>query len=229
MRRKFSKKVRRGRKRVSKQKMSIRRMPLLYPDRLLTKCVYSENVIFSSPGSFNSTFYRTNNPYDPRYAIGGGQPKGFDMYSTMYTYGYVTSCVMRVTGFSPLAVFNPLVLGIYHSDGTSAAPSTEAMAEDNPKNICTLVRSGGGGAGGYSNYRISKRMYPWVPTGRTREVFLQNPLNQFSATSGPSNENIATFFFYSIGTSAAPGQAINFDIRITYNMTWFNRRNVVDV
>jgi len=61
------------------------------PDRLRVKLTYSEATGFSGLGPLGA-IYRANGPFDPRVAVGGGQPNYYDQWSALYNNVTVLAC-----------------------------------------------------------------------------------------------------------------------------------------
>lgn len=67
-----------------------RKIPNLQSNTLVRRIRYAINfgdvhVLASSAGSIQNYIYRSNDCYDPYYAVGGGQPNAFTTYMKLYT------------------------------------------------------------------------------------------------------------------------------------------------
>jgi len=86
-RRRRSRRYRRRRRKRAPQNMriSVRRMPMLFPDNLRVTMKYSERIVFTlNQGVYTSYIWRLNSINDPDYAFGGSRPLGWDQWNAFY-------------------------------------------------------------------------------------------------------------------------------------------------
>lgn len=85
------------------------------------KLTYFADYSLNSSSSA-TTVFRANSLYDPEFAVGGGQPRGFDqLVDGGYRYFYVSKCRLTIEYF-PLEVAAPLTVAHY---GTIIPQSAE--------------------------------------------------------------------------------------------------------
>lgn len=111
--RNVKKRMPKRRKRRGSRKARLMRMGRsIIPTRKFAKLVYKETVEIN-PGAGLASFasYAMNGIYDPRIAVGGHQPMGHDLLSSMYLRYRVTHSLMIVTHLQ-LAINIPCAMGI---------------------------------------------------------------------------------------------------------------------
>lgn len=81
--------------------------PNPFPDRMFTKLSYCDGLTLSSTSAPVGYVFRGNGAYDPYYAAGGHQPRGFDEYTNIYTKFTVLGSAIRFTGHT--TVGNPTI------------------------------------------------------------------------------------------------------------------------
>lgn len=95
-----------------------------FPVETLTRLRYhSYDTLTPSAASVAVKWYRCNGPYDPDRTGGGGQPMGFDQWSTIYDYYTVLGAKITVKFWSNETTM--LTSGILtDNDATLSAPGT---------------------------------------------------------------------------------------------------------
>lgn len=87
------------------------------------------------------TLYRANSVYDPRWAVGGGQPIGFDDWKTLYGAYVVLGAKCKVRFASPT---DDCYVGVSLLSDSSQLSINPTVTCSNPNSTWTLVNSGGG-------------------------------------------------------------------------------------
>lgn len=120
----------------------------IFPPKLRQTLVYSEsyqittNNYAAAPPTFNT--FRLNGLFDPRAAIGGHQPMGFDQLMAIYTKFVVVGAKITVSFTASEAAYYTGDCGINIQDpGASAPISSEHLIESQYSTYGTYVQSGG--------------------------------------------------------------------------------------
>lgn len=118
---------RRMRRKPQSMRVSIKRMPTLFPDNVLVKMHFLDyaDVTLANGGAFQeSVTFSLNNPGAPNITIGSSlQPMGWDQWSAFYNDCTCYSSSITVTTISENSVGYVMYLG---PDGNALAPSYQA-------------------------------------------------------------------------------------------------------
>ena len=124
----------------------------------LTKLVFSEQIsIDPGTGLVGTATYNAGGCFDPRTAIGGGQPRGFDQWMSFYEHyivlGSRITCTYQTTGLQP-SDGNGIV-GIYLKANNAAQITTipELIEQQN------TVHKPIGPVGGYNSTVMLSKNY----------------------------------------------------------------------
>lgn len=119
----------------------------IFPAKLRQTLVYSEsyqitaNNYAAAPVVFNT--FRLNGMFDPRAAVGGHQPMGFDQLMAMYTKFVVVGAKITVTFVGSDAAYYTGDCGINIQDPSAAAPVTaEHLIESQYSTYGVYAQSG---------------------------------------------------------------------------------------
>jgi len=96
----------------------------IFPMKLRQTLVYSE--VFSlttgtTPGLVQTANFRANGMFDPRVAVGGHQPYGYDQLAAMYVKWCVLGCKITTHAVATNSTYNTGQTGINLSDPLGAA------------------------------------------------------------------------------------------------------------
>jgi len=106
------------------------------PDVMAVQLKYSRSGAFSGAGP-QTIVFRANGPFDPEFAVGGGQPNGYDQWSAFYRrYRVIASkVVMRAgtiaTGNSSGIIVTPLNTSSIQTNPQDYLENTNAKQADN--------------------------------------------------------------------------------------------------
>lgn len=120
-----------------------------FPPRFKACLTYRENQLLAlTAGAFTSYTYRLNDLYDPRYAAGGSQPRGFDTLcgagggSQPYSWFMVKAFKVRLTLYNSTAYSG--YCGYAISCGSSNIPTSYSdIMESRFAKVRHLTKSGG--------------------------------------------------------------------------------------
>lgn len=181
-------------KKRNKPTMAIVRAPTAFPDKMLTKLKYYEEINLSA-GLSNSYFYCVNNLYDPNTSGTGHQPRGFDEYTLIYATYRVYGALFKVTFLNETNTV-PVMFGMAAGNTTSGFTSSINMSE-NPRVVRRLV-------GTKQDKAILKRYYSVKRLSGRRDISDDVFEAGTAGTSGPSLSyyvNLATFSADTTGTN----------------------------
>lgn len=89
-----------------------------------------DHSIASSTGSIVSYPYRANGMFDPYASAGGQQPRGFDQYMALFRHYTVHYSRVKLQFYlGSEATSNPMKVGVYLRDTTTALSSSQDIAE----------------------------------------------------------------------------------------------------
>lgn len=117
----YRRKLRRQRKRKT---YGVRRATVgrlignLQGDRCRMRYVESLDLVSPVAGAISNTQYYCNGLWDPRVAVGGHQPMGFDNAMNYFQFAIVTGAKITVK-FSSNSANTPLYCGIYQGDNVA--------------------------------------------------------------------------------------------------------------
>lgn len=212
-----------GRKQPSRSKTELVRIKTpasIVPDRMRVKLEYNQLVPTSGAAPAWQYIFRGNSMYDPDYAIGGGQPVGFDQMKTLYNRYEVSAssiivkvlnCGTTTGSYTRVAVYPSLSTGTLAMDAAIANPySTHKLISANAgMNEATL-----------RNYISTKKIFGEMTLvdDDYSALVAVNPVNtwywQINAESIDKTTNLANNFY---------------DVLITYYVDFSERVPLVDV
>lgn len=109
-----------------KASVSVVRTPTAFPDRVFTKLKHTQTHALS--GAANYAFgYQLNNMYDPYVGVGGGQPRGFDQWATVYQVYKVHAVKVRCSFFQTTAI--PVILASTAGRNSGALTTVKDICE----------------------------------------------------------------------------------------------------
>lgn len=186
---------------------------------MTARLIYSEVLTNVAAGGLTDFVYSCNGLFDPRDAIGGVQPTGFDQYMAFYDHFHVTSSkmIVKILPKGGSAKANDLICGVAITD--------DAVALSGVGNIIMNGNSswditGPAGANGHnlvlqSNYRQSEFF-----GGRTGDAFVG------SDAADPSEE---AFYHIWMGNplGTTPDAGNDFVVEIIYDVTFSERKTTL--
>lgn len=172
----------------------------------------------ASTSTFVSTQYRLNSPYDPTYAIGGGQPKWYDEMALMYKNYIVYGCKVTLRGSTDTANLSTAIVAMWLTDSPISTTIADGLSKgdttyrliDNDKSMFSMSRY----------YSMPRTL------GMSR-----NQYNNSSQTWSTTNANPALQKLVNIGVASWNGAstcAVSYAIDMTYYVKFYNRQNVND-
>lgn len=216
------------RKAAVRQGRATRQIP--FPPKYFTKLNYAEfgNTLVSTLGSLASSEWRLNSLYDPRVAVGGGQPRYFDSLCgadggvAPYRKYVVTGCkaIVNFNSYSG-AVGGTVAIGYRPASATAPTSMRECLERAGYK--CREISYY---AGGPSTRMIS--MY--VPINRVfgiSRVGLTDDLENYGAPYNNSPPELALFDVF-FQPSVSSTSTISFTIKFVYYVRFSERNDVED-
>jgi hypothetical protein len=180
----------------------------LFPDILSTKLRYVKYDV--SSGSYQALIqFRGNGMYDPEYAVGGGQPMGYDQITALYNKYKVKSCGIKITlvnaGTSPCYVS---VYPVAMTTSGTAPPSggLEVDSEMRYSKRAVLTSASAKGTVVLRNYMTTKKI--------CGEHYLDDVFE------AQSNNLPTTQWFWNIAiltTSGASDMNVAFNVELDYD------------
>jgi hypothetical protein len=192
------------------------------PDELNVRLQYIDNFTDVS-GSYQEVLYRGNGPFDPVYAVGGGQPLWWDELTAIYDSYVAHKCEIHVnviqltgTGSSAFAA-----VGVYPNiSSTAALDLTTAQEMDYATAGFVGPNTGGPNQINMSSSFTTQQLYA-VPRS-----FARNSSDFISATSTtPTNEWLFHLYYGSLDASSDVN--LRFTVRLIYNIKFFNRKIIL--
>lgn len=172
-------------------------------------------AVYELSGSTNvGIVYRGDSPYDPEFAVGGGQPLGFDQYATLY-YLYATtgsSITARFLGASgqqiKLAVWPSVESGTHSYTTGSVVPGAKQKLASGGDVKSTVIR----------NYCTSSKINGHKASMHDR------------LTNVTGNPTIQPWYWHIVSEALDSATNVNGHVQIvvTYYVTFFDRRVIAD-
>lgn len=134
-----SKKRKWSKKNYSNPSTTINKIPLIMPDKFLTKLKYTEAI--DTDGAYTNLQWQFhgNSLYDPDAETGGQQPPGFDNFMAFYSKYRVTGCKIRIMTVPTSGSATPAQVALYPGlSDTYAGSIAAAMAQPYSKSGLTV-------------------------------------------------------------------------------------------
>ncbi len=104
--------------------------PAITPDQVFVKLKYNTAInLVSGTGTFISHTFRGNGLFDPDQSGAGGQPRGYDQWSAMYTRYTGLACKITVRVIPHVNQGGPCILGVVPTDTSSPFTDIESIIE----------------------------------------------------------------------------------------------------
>lgn len=213
--RRMVRRYRRRRPRPAAMRILSRRMPALFPDVAKVKFHYSTLESFSlEQNIIGNRVYRLNSLYDPEFALGGGQPMGFDQWSTFYLKYLVYASRIKLEfimeSVNPIEVF----LG---PDNDESPPSTSDQWVSLPYYKHKVVNSA------------------WAPASRIAHVCSVSTLegrrigseDDYAASTTANPFKTKFWQMGLLNSTSAQDITVNVRVTITYYAKMFQRRTTL--
>lgn len=121
----------------------------IFPMKMRQTLVYSEVFTLTTgttPGTVAKADFRANGMFDPRVAVGGHQPYGYDQLAAMYVRWCVLGCKITVYGVLTNSTYNTGQVGINLSDPLGAAIiNAEGAIENQFSNYTAITQNSSAG------------------------------------------------------------------------------------
>lgn len=202
------------RRRTRRVGLSNRRALNPIPQRYVCRMKYCDNVILGD-NTTPAVYYllRLNSVYDPKVALGGHQPYGFDQISPMFTGYRVFKVSWRVTFMNGNAS-DPYIMAVTPINGTGYTWSNLANALEAPRTRYALYDSATSGA-----RTIKGHVYLPSLTGVPRQTYRAD--NNYSSAIGgnPVLPMVLQMFASSPDeTTLLPTGCVNVQIQLIYHV-----------
>lgn len=211
--------TRRRKRRRRNRGPSLRRMPLLFPDRLMVKLPYQGNIAFTS--GIGEQFYRwnTNSLFDPENTGVGHQPLGFDQWKLFYAIYKVHACTVKIKMINNMPVNNVDVVFVWSpTTNIDTYVLTEEWQEQPYSTNYILPRQGSGSTKGFykRHFHLSK--------------IQGEKLNhqEYEAQTTASPAKLSFFYIWCKETfGASVTLDVEFNVRMTFFAEFYQRRPLV--
>lgn len=209
------KKRRRSKRNVSN--MVVFRGPQIIPDRIRTKMSYTTAFQVTASG-LTDTLFRGNGAFDPEYAVGGGQPQGFDQLATLYGRYIVRSSAIRARCVNRASTIVERLVVLPSTSATAITSANDAV--DSPYSKERLISGNAGmNLGTVSSYQTTKSIRGIIGPLVDDEL-------EALTSANPVKE-----WYWHVVASAFDGSsptAIDLEVKITYYIDFFKRRALID-
>lgn len=201
-----------------------RSWPLVVPDQQCVKlCYETRYAIIKSASNTDDIIFRGNSLYDPEYAVGGGQPLGYDQWAAIYNYYSVIGSKIEVrlmpAGDNAAGQDGLWFVLLPSNSSTSLAPVDANVQPYAKSRLCQSGTNGAGEPKYMSHYmKCSKMLGCRDIMARSKTAVNADPSTVFywHLSSGNLKLTTTTWCAYAI-------------IKITYYARFFNRKNTPDV
>lgn len=191
-----------------------------WPDEFTVKLDYRTSY---TGGTFTTTKalwqMRGNAPYDPEYAVSGGQPRGWDQWITKYRNYFASSskCMFRI---SSINVQGQVVLATWPAPEFDATTGTPYADGERTYSKFTRYEATSSGPAALSNYISTKKVFG-IESARVEEALYS------SATSTvPTVEWLWSGSAQNVDLTNSVH--IDVDIHIEYWITFYGRIDPAD-
>ncbi len=110
----------------------------IVPDRTRVRMRYFFKATMDISVTKKDIVFRANGCFDPEVTGVGGQPRGFDQYSTLFDRYVVTSSKITVNAFQPTNA-QPFMLSVRAHDSGVSSDATSSDVVELPGNSFSLV------------------------------------------------------------------------------------------
>lgn len=186
----------------------------MFPNAIRTKLVYVTNGDDTTAGGTGYLYFRGNSVYDPDYAVGGGQPQFYDQLAVLYQRYFVHASQIDV-----------------HLTTTDDVPYTCVLVGANNATALTTPQfcEFSGAVVRHLGHLDNTSTRMTLSTSAKRMLQLMNPQDNPNASSA-TNTDPALFWLWWVQYTNTDGGncAIHYTVRITYDVEFYELKNVVD-
>lgn len=210
------------------------RLPMVgFPQTMIAKLRHREygSLTTGAGGLPQYQFYRFNGAFDPRYAVGGNQPRYFDQLcaATLYQSFTVYRTDYRVSFRNRSASDVMVGMSISPSEGTRWQPGSQAaMYYDAENNLKTVRLLNGVGDGGDKNRTVFKGSYHLAKILGITKSKLYAEL-QYSGDFGadPAVTPMLAVVMSDDPNEGASGNTVDFEVELVYHIKFWNLAQTV--
>lgn len=193
--------------------------PGVCPDVMQVQLKYSTNSLYNA-ASPNVKVYRGNGAFDPEFAVGGGQPMGFDQWSAFYRRYRVIACKVTARATNGISTNSSGVFVVPLNTSAITTSPSEYLEHHKCKQTDTTMLSSGSSSCSVVNYTstASQRGLPYDGVQYERDL---------SASTGanPTQE-----WFWHVGVYDPSGSVSTVDstvaLEIVYYIEFFDRQTL---
>lgn len=208
VRKRSSGKAQKSRKRARADSVSYRRggralSAVALPRDLVTDSYKTVDLIYVEYVSFGGAVctahdFRLNSPFDPYYAAGGHQARGYDQWRSFYKRYRVTQCKISFQVADSGATFGTPCLGFIHvgTQAYGATPSSTIL--ELPGTVTQL------GAALGDPIRLTQGVKLWELAGMSYKDYMADDTSAAYDTTNPDMPLIATVGLVSADGSSTP-------------------------
>lgn len=220
--RKFKRYVRKKRGHLKITRAKIR--PVVMADEVYCKLKYTERLLYTPGVNFTNWIwitYRANSLFDPNFAVGGGQPTGFDQWTNFFSKYRVTACKMTVHFHNSQTDTTYWAL-----HATLASSPDTVFANYQPENLpntrftrtVPYIATSEIRGKKLSMYMTTKKMYP------NRDTKLEEGFSSDYST----NPNLPWYFVFAGCTAAGVGVATRLIIQMKFYTVFSQRFEIAE-
>lgn len=203
-------------KKKTQYEVTIAYSPQICPDIMRVSLPYSYFKTLNAIGGLDDVI-RANSAFDPEFAVGGGQPIGFDQWSALYRRYRVLACKIDAQFQNKGASASAFVVPMNTS---SSLVTGQQIVEQQGSKRKMLTPSNNGNAEKIVYYKDTASM-----RGCTRDA-VRSEIFYSALTSGnPTTE----WYFHIGGYTVNPLDTLNIDVDVlvTYYIEFFDRETLI--
>lgn len=206
----------------SKYKFSPNSNLNIFPRKLRQTLVYAENfpvTLNAVAGLTTWHTFRANGLFDPRFAIGGHQPMGFDQLMAIYSKYTVVGAKLSFWVTVGTQTFNNGYFGINIRDpAASAVTTTESSVESQYSTFSTF--------GYLQNTKKVVMNFDGPKYFNSNDIVDDDTLSG-TLTTDPTRVALADFWVGCDQAPTSPNNVVNVMIKIEYDAYFYEPKNVV--
>lgn len=190
------------------------------PTRKFCKLKYVEHIGIQGPNvnAITANEFRANGMYDPRYAVGGHQPMGFDQLMAQYNHFTVLRSVFKVENMNSENYNDVCLCAALSAEAGAVAASYAAGGRDGLREMPITSQDTMMQIGQYDQKNRSVSLYFNASKffGKPNSNLIGDARFQGDATADPTEDAFFTVFAYAPNNTDESAKVFPIKIEITY-------------